>query len=57
VLVLAQLSDPHLRLDDDVSQAALAAAVARVLTLKPLPSAGLSGWVSSVGRVGMGEQP
>jgi 3',5'-cyclic AMP phosphodiesterase CpdA len=39
VLVLAQLSDPHLRLDDDASQAALAAAVARVLTLKPLPAA------------------
>ena len=37
--LIAQLSDPHLRLDEPVSQAALAAAVARVLTLNPLPAA------------------
>ena len=37
--LIAQLSDPHLRLDDAVSQAALADAVARVLTLNPLPAA------------------
>jgi Icc protein len=30
---------PHIRLDEEVSPAALAAAVARVLTLKPLPAA------------------
>jgi Icc protein len=37
--LIAQLSDPHIRLDDPVSQAAFAAAVARVLTLNPLPAA------------------
>ena len=37
--LIAQLSDPHLRLDDQVSQDALAAGVARVLTLNPLPAA------------------
>jgi 3',5'-cyclic-AMP phosphodiesterase len=37
--LIAQISDPHIRLDDAVSQAALAAAVARVLTLNPLPAA------------------
>ena len=37
--LIAQLSDPHIRLDEPVSQAALAAGVARVLTLNPLPAA------------------
>ncbi len=37
--LIAQLSDPHIRLDDSVSQDALAAGVARVLTLNPLPAA------------------
>ena len=37
--LIAQVSDPHIRLDDAVSQDALAAAVARVLTLNPLPAA------------------
>jgi Icc protein len=37
--LIAQLSDPHIRLDEPVSQAAFAAAVARVLTLNPLPAA------------------
>jgi Icc protein len=37
--LIAQLSDPHIRLDDPVSQDALAAGVARVLTLNPLPAA------------------
>jgi 3',5'-cyclic-AMP phosphodiesterase len=37
--LIAQLSDPHLRLDDEVTHAALAAGVARVLTLNPLPAA------------------
>jgi 3',5'-cyclic-AMP phosphodiesterase len=37
--LIAQLSDPHIRLDDPVSQEALAAAVARVLELNPLPAA------------------
>jgi Icc protein len=37
--LIAQLSDPHIRLDDEVSQAALAAGVARVLDLNPLPVA------------------
>jgi 3',5'-cyclic-AMP phosphodiesterase len=37
--LIAQLSDPHLRLDDVVSQDAFAAGVARVLTLNPLPAA------------------
>jgi Icc protein len=37
--LIAQLSDPHLRLDDSASQDALAAAVARVLTLNPPPAA------------------
>jgi Icc protein len=39
VLLLAQISDPHIRLDDDASQPALAAAVERVLTLRPTPVA------------------
>ena len=39
VILLAQISDPHLRLDDDTSQPALAAAVARVLELRPAPAA------------------
>ena len=39
VILLAQISDPHLRLDDDVSQPALAAAVERVLSLRPAPAA------------------
>jgi 3',5'-cyclic-AMP phosphodiesterase len=39
VLLLAQISDPHIRLDDDASQPALAAAVERVLTLRPAPAA------------------
>jgi 3',5'-cyclic AMP phosphodiesterase CpdA len=37
--LIAQLSDPHIRLDDPVSQDAFAAGVARVLKLKPLPAA------------------
>jgi 3',5'-cyclic AMP phosphodiesterase CpdA len=37
--VLAQISDPHLRLDDDASQPALAAAVARISTLRQPPAA------------------
>ena len=37
--LIAQLSDPHIRLDEEVSPAALAAAVERVLALNPLPSA------------------
>jgi Icc protein len=37
--LIAQLSDPHIRLDDIASQDALAAAAARVLTLNPLPAA------------------
>jgi Icc protein len=37
--LIAQLSDPHIRLDDEVSQAALAAGVTRVLALNPLPAA------------------
>jgi 3',5'-cyclic AMP phosphodiesterase CpdA len=37
--LIAQLSDPHIRLDDEVSQVALAAGVARVLALNPLPAA------------------
>lgn len=37
--LIAQLSDPHLRLGEPVSQDAFAAAVARVLTLNPLPAA------------------
>jgi 3',5'-cyclic AMP phosphodiesterase CpdA len=39
VILLAQISDPHIKLDDDTSQPALAAAVARVLTHKPRPAA------------------
>jgi 3',5'-cyclic AMP phosphodiesterase CpdA len=39
VILLAQISDPHIRLDDDASQPALAAAVDRVLTLRPAPVA------------------
>jgi 3',5'-cyclic-AMP phosphodiesterase len=37
--LIAQLSDPHLRLDDEVTHAAFAAGVARVLRLNPLPVA------------------
>ena len=37
--LIAQLSDPHLRLDDAVTHRALAAAVDRVLALSPLPAA------------------
>jgi 3',5'-cyclic AMP phosphodiesterase CpdA len=37
--LIAQLSDPHLRLDNPVSHDALAKAVARVLALNPLPAA------------------
>jgi 3',5'-cyclic-AMP phosphodiesterase len=37
--LIAQISDPHIRLDEEVSPAALAAAVERVLTLNPLPAA------------------
>ncbi|HEX6025436.1 MAG TPA: metallophosphoesterase, partial [Solirubrobacter sp.] len=39
MLLLAQLSDPHLRLHDETSQPALAAAVDRVLALRPAPVA------------------
>ena len=39
MILLAQISDPHIRLDDDASQPALAAAVARVLDLRPAPAA------------------
>jgi 3',5'-cyclic AMP phosphodiesterase CpdA len=39
VILLAQISDPHLRLDDDASQPALAAAVERVRALRPAPAA------------------
>jgi 3',5'-cyclic AMP phosphodiesterase CpdA len=37
--LIAQLSDPHIRLDDDASQPALARAVERVLALRPAPVA------------------
>jgi 3',5'-cyclic AMP phosphodiesterase CpdA len=37
--LIAQLSDPHLRLDDEATHRALSAAVERVLALRPLPSA------------------
>jgi len=37
--LIAQLSDPHIKLDDDASQPALAAAVERVLALRPAPMA------------------
>jgi 3',5'-cyclic AMP phosphodiesterase CpdA len=37
--LIAQLSDPHIRLDDDASQPALKAAVDRVLKLRPAPVA------------------
>ena len=37
--LIAQLSDPHIRLDEEASPAALAAAVQRVLALRPLPAA------------------
>ncbi len=37
--LIAQLSDPHLRLGDEVGRSALAAAVDRVLALSPLPAA------------------
>lgn len=50
VILLAQISDPHLRLDDDVSQPALAAAVERVLSLRPAPAAVLvSGDIANSG--------
>ena len=39
MLLIAQLSDPHIRLDDEASQPALAAAVERVLALRPAPAA------------------
>jgi hypothetical protein len=35
--LVVQLSDPHIRLDDDASQPALKAAVDRVLKLRPAP--------------------
>jgi 3',5'-cyclic AMP phosphodiesterase CpdA len=38
-ILIAQLSDPHLRLDNPVSHDALAKGVARVLALRPLPVA------------------
>jgi len=38
-ILIAQLSDPHLRLDDDASQPALAKGVERVLMLRPAPLA------------------
>jgi 3',5'-cyclic AMP phosphodiesterase CpdA len=37
--LIAQISDPHLRLDEEATSAAFAAAVARVLKLNPLPAA------------------
>jgi 3',5'-cyclic AMP phosphodiesterase CpdA len=37
--LIAQLSDPHLRMADPVTHTALEAAVARVLALRPLPAA------------------
>jgi Icc protein len=37
--LIAQLSDPHIRLDDEITHEALAAGVARVLALNPLPAA------------------
>jgi Icc protein len=37
--LIAQLSDPHIRLEDPVTQDTLAAGVARVLTLDPPPAA------------------
>lgn len=37
--LIAQLSDPHIRLDDEVTHRALTAAVDRVLALNPLPAA------------------
>lgn len=47
---IAQLSDPHLRLEDAASPAALSAAVDRVLALKPLPDAVLlTGDVANTG--------
>ena len=37
--LIAQLSDPHLRMNDDASQAALARAVEQVRALRPAPVA------------------
>ena len=37
--LIAQLSDPHIRLDDEATHHALSAAVDRVLALRPLPDA------------------
>lgn len=37
--LIAQLSDPHIRLEDETTHAMLAAAVDRVLALEPLPDA------------------
>jgi 3',5'-cyclic-AMP phosphodiesterase len=37
--LIAQLSDPHIRLDDEVTHAKFAAGVDRVLALDPLPAA------------------
>jgi Icc protein len=36
---IVQLSDPHIRLDDEATAAAFAAGVARVLLMRPLPDA------------------
>jgi 3',5'-cyclic AMP phosphodiesterase CpdA len=48
--VIAQLSDPHIRLDDEATHRALGAAVDRVLALRPLPAAVLvTGDVSNHG--------
>ena len=37
--LIAQLSDPHLRMEDPLTHEALEAAVARVLALRPAPAA------------------
>jgi 3',5'-cyclic AMP phosphodiesterase CpdA len=48
--VIAQLSDPHLRLADESTHRALDAAVDRILALRPLPSAVLvTGDISDAG--------
>lgn len=48
--LIAQLSDPHIRLDDEATHRALAAAVDRVRALRPLPDAVLvTGDVSDAG--------
>ena len=50
VTLIAQLSDPHLRLDDPVTHRALVAAVERVLALRPAPAAVLvTGDISDAG--------